>query len=231
MSGKYRTVLFTAIFCLYWITVDPFIDLSNPDILLAQESGNAWQQLFSLLLTLLSLRVLWQNRRLTGMVFFPFLAILLSWQFVSVIFSSHPDLSVRRYIFSLTVFITSLAWILLPKDEADFIRLIRPLSLFVLGLSYFGVLFLPAVSIHNLAEVLELVNAGSWRGHFAHKNIAGPAMVVLSCYGMYLWRVKARLAGAIIVNRRRNGTPYRLPKGTPASSCIGSARVGPGLSI
>ncbi len=34
-----------------------------------------------------------------------------------------------------------------------------------------------------------------------------------------------------LVNRRRNGTPYRLPKGTPASSCIGSARVGPGLSI
>ena len=35
----------------------------------------------------------------------------------------------------------------------------------------------------------------------------------------------------LTVNRRRNGTPYRLPKGTPASSCIGSARVGPGLSI
>jgi len=35
----------------------------------------------------------------------------------------------------------------------------------------------------------------------------------------------------LFVNRRRNGTPYRLPKGTPASSCIGSARVGPGLSI
>ncbi|MBB4243857.1 LacI family DNA-binding transcriptional regulator, partial [Rhizobium tropici] len=29
------------------------------------------------------------------------------------------------------------------------------------------------------------------------------------------------------VNRRCNGTPYRLPKGTPASGCIGSARVGP----
>ena len=34
-----------------------------------------------------------------------------------------------------------------------------------------------------------------------------------------------------IVNRRCNGTPYRLPKGTPASGCIGSARVGPELSI
>ena len=39
------------------------------------------------------------------------------------------------------------------------------------------------------------------------------------------------LLGRRRVNRRRNGTPYRLPKGTPASSCIGSARVGPGLSI
>ncbi|MCW0980481.1 hypothetical protein OK142_06645 [Agrobacterium sp. BT-220-3] len=38
-------------------------------------------------------------------------------------------------------------------------------------------------------------------------------------------------ARVLNVNRRRNGTPYRLPKGTPASSCIGSARVGPGLSI
>jgi hypothetical protein len=34
-----------------------------------------------------------------------------------------------------------------------------------------------------------------------------------------------------IVNRRRNGTPYRLPKGTPPSGCVGSARVGPELSI
>ena len=33
------------------------------------------------------------------------------------------------------------------------------------------------------------------------------------------------------VNRHRNGTPYRLPKGTPASGCIGSAHVGPELSI
>jgi len=33
------------------------------------------------------------------------------------------------------------------------------------------------------------------------------------------------------VNRRRNGTPYRLPPQAPASGCIGSARVGPELSI
>ena len=77
--------------------------------------------------------------------------------------------------------------------------MIKPLSFFIIGLSYFGVVFLPSVSIHNLAEVLELVNAGSWRGHFSHKNIAGPAMVILSCYGMYLWRAKSRLAGAFIV--------------------------------
>ncbi|MBY4615695.1 transposase [Rhizobium redzepovicii] len=33
------------------------------------------------------------------------------------------------------------------------------------------------------------------------------------------------------VNRLGNGTPYRLPKVTPASGCIGSARVGPELFI
>jgi hypothetical protein len=35
----------------------------------------------------------------------------------------------------------------------------------------------------------------------------------------------------IAVNRLSNGTPYRLPRGTPASGCIGSARVGLELSI
>jgi len=48
------------------------------------------------------------------------------------------------------------------------------------------VIFRPEVSIHNTSEVLELVNAGSWRGHFAHKNIAGPAMIVLMLYFLYL---------------------------------------------
>ena len=47
----------------------------------------------------------------------------------------------------------------------------------------------------------------------------------------YRWYDRFQTHGVEGVNRRRNGTPYRLPKGTPASSCIGSARVGPGLSI
>ena len=42
---------------------------------------------------------------------------------------------------------------------------------------------------------------------------------------------KSSVLELIHVNRHRNGTPYRLPKGTPASGCIGSARVGPELSI
>ncbi|WP_176073303.1 O-antigen ligase family protein [Brucella intermedia] len=198
MSRTYRSILFIAIFCLYWITLNPFIDLRNPDVLLAQETGNALQQVLSLLITAFSLRVLWQNRSLVGKALSPSLIILLGWQFITVILSTHPDLSFRRYVFSVTVIITAFAWLLLPENENHFIRLIKPLSLFVLGLAYFGVLFLPAVSIHNLAEVLELANAGSWRGHFAHKNIAGPAMVVLSCYGMYVWRAKARFSGALI---------------------------------
>ncbi|PQA73098.1 O-antigen ligase family protein [Brucella oryzae] len=198
MSRTNSSILFIAIFCLYWITLDPFIDLRDPDVLLAQEAGNPMQQVLSLLITTLCLGVLWQNRSLVGKALPPSLVLLLGWQFITVILSTHPDLSFRRYVFSVTVIITAFAWLLLPENENHFIRLVKPLSLFVLGLAYFGVIFLPAVSIHNLAEVLELTNAGSWRGHFAHKNLAGPAMVVLSCYGMYLWRAKARLSGALI---------------------------------
>jgi O-antigen ligase len=75
--------------------------------------------------------------------------------------------------------------------------MIKYLSLFILLLSYFGVIFMPEISIHNMAEVLELVNAGSWRGHFAHKNIAGPAMIVLIIYNLYLLRKEDFLIPAI----------------------------------
>ena len=46
-----------------------------------------------------------------------------------------------------------------------------------------------------------------------------------------LKEIESRTSRSKTVNRRRNGTPYRLPKGTPPSGCIGSARVGPELSI
>lgn len=64
----------------------------------------------------------------------------------------------------------------------------------------------------------------------------GPLRIAVVYHGpaIHLARIQCGcFAGTVneFVNRRRNGTPYRLPKGTPASGCMGSARVGPELSI
>ncbi len=188
MNRTGRTILFTLIFLLFWVTVRPFTDLRDPSVLLAEEQGNILQQLVSLSLFAASGLYLLSNRQIALKMLSPLLILLLGWQFVTVFTSDYSAIAFRRYVFSITAIVTAMAWVLLPENTQHFQKMIKYLSLFVLLLSYFGVIFMPEVSIHNMAEVLELVNAGSWRGHFSHKNIAGPAMIVLIIYNLYLLR-------------------------------------------
>lgn len=188
MNNTGKTILFILIFTLFWVTVTPFMDLRDPSVLLAQEQGNSLQQIISLLLFFISGIYLLANREIAVKMLSPWLIAVLAWQCLTVLASEYSDIAFRRYVFSMTVTVTTMAWVLLPLNTQHFQRMIKYLSLFVLLLSYFGVIFMPGVSIHNSAEVLELVNAGSWRGHFSHKNIAGPAMIVLIIYNLYLLR-------------------------------------------
>lgn len=199
-----RAVTFFCIFAMFWVTTSPFVDLRNPDVLLAAEDGNALQQVASLVVTAMAAAVLWRRRSAASAGISPVLLVVLAWQVVTVLTSSHPDLSIRRFISSIVVLIAALAWPLVPRDEAQFSRLLTIGIAGVLALAYAGVIFLPALSIHNLDEVLELDNAGSWRGHFAHKNIAGAAMVFIVFYGLYLrprrgWLVAAPIVAAALV--------------------------------
>lgn len=188
MNQTGRTILFVLIFMLYWVTTTPFMDLRDPAVLLAQEQGNSWQQLASLSLFAASLLYLLTRWQLAWRMLSPLLIALLLWQFATVLLSEHSATSFRRYIFSMTAIVMAMAWVLLPVSERHFQRMIKYLSLFILLLSYYGIIFKPGVAIHNSAEVLELINAGSWRGHFLHKNVAGPAMIVLIIYNLYLLR-------------------------------------------
>jgi O-antigen ligase len=67
-----------------------------------------------------------------------------------------------------------------------------------LGLCYFGVLFLPDLSIHSLADSLEPDLAGDWRGVFSHKNVASPVVGFLAYIGMYLATTGRRAEGLVI---------------------------------
>lgn len=190
---------FYGIFALFWITTTPFIDLRNPDVLLAAEQGDALQQVASLAVFGLALTVLWRRRgaALVGMSS-AFLAVL-AWQAVTVVLSNHPDLSIRRFISSVMMLVAALAWPLAPRDAVQFSRLLAGALIAVLAISYAGIVFLPALSIHNLDEVLELSNAGAWRGHFDHKNIAGSAMVFTIFFALYVRHRQGWLvAGPII---------------------------------
>ena len=196
---RVRSFQFIVIFALFWITTNPFIDLRNPDVLLASEDGNALQQFSVLLLVAMAALFLAKRRETALLGFSPALIGILAWQVLSVVTSTHPDLSIRRFILSTCVTGITLAWVLLPRNAEHFSRLLTGACLGVLAIAYFGVIFMPAVSIHNLDEVLELVNAGGWRGHFAHKNIAGAAMVFLIIYGLYVAKHQGRAVSAAIV--------------------------------
>lgn len=197
MNRTGRSILFILIFLLFWVTVTPFTDLRDPSVLLAEEQGNILQQLVSLSLFAASGLYLLKNWQIALKMLSPLLILLLGWQFVTVFTSDYSAIAFRRYIFSITAIVTAMAWVILPENTQHFQKMIKYLSLFILLLSYFGVIFMPEISIHNMAEVLELVNAGSWRGHFAHKNIAGPAMIVLIIYNLYLLRKEDFLIPAI----------------------------------
>ncbi|MBD0414755.1 O-antigen ligase family protein [Oryzicola mucosus] len=186
MTRLGNALFFVAAFALFWITTTPFLDLRNPDVLLPQEAGNTSNQVAVLLVLFMSCVVLWQNKQAALTALSPAMLCVLAWQLVTVFTSSHIDLSVRRYILHISVVVITLAWLLAPQDTRQFRRLLRWAGMFVLGLAYFGVVFLPEVSIHSASDVLEQVNAGGWRGHFMHKNVAGPAMVVLLLYWLYL---------------------------------------------
>ncbi len=197
MNRKGRSLLFILIFLLFWVTVRPYTDLRDPSVLLAEEQGNILQQLVSLSLFAASGLYLLKNWQIALKMLSPLLIILLLWQFVTVFTSDYSAIAFRRYIFSITAIVTAMAWVILPENTQHLQKMIKYLSLFILLLSYIGVIVMPEISIHNIAEVTELVNAGSWRGHFSHKNIAGPAMIVLIIYNLYLLRKEDFLIPAI----------------------------------
>ncbi|MDW4736196.1 phosphoenolpyruvate carboxykinase (ATP), partial [Escherichia coli] len=62
-----------------------------------------------------------------------------------------------------------------------------------LALAYLGVALWPQLAIHQASEIREPMNAGLWRGHFAHKNVAAAAMVLISFAGLYLYGTGRRM--------------------------------------
>ncbi|RIX98417.1 O-antigen ligase family protein [Aureimonas flava] len=107
-----------------------------------------------------------------------------------------PDSSFRAVVFSLAAMLAMTGALCLAPDERAFRFALATAALAVLGLSYAGVVLMPAAAIHN--EALEAANIGLWRGIYSHKNVAGPVMAVLCFAGLYLVRSGQWVTGIVI---------------------------------
>lgn len=200
-GGHFASMLVVATLLFYLITLTPFIDLTaaasaDP----AAERSNTLNQIAFLALT----GCLWlaaarsPARTLVARPRGLILALLLWFALVSAI-SAHPDIALKRVMLATLTVANAGIVLILPASERRFATLLGLTCLATLLLAYLGVALLPRLSIHQATEIREPMNAGLWRGHFAHKNAAAGAMVLIAFIGLYLRSTGRRLEGVAIV--------------------------------
>lgn len=195
------TFLFMAIFLFFWISLNPFVDLTGTAVLdPSAGNSNFANQIVSLLLffAMLGYGLL---HRMRGVILQPrlLLATLFIWFFGVSLISAHPMLGIKGTVLAVMVTINASIYLLLPASERHFARMLGIGTLIMLGLSYYGILFKPTLAIHQASELREPMNVGLWRGHFPHKNSAAAGMVIAAFFGFFVMHAWSRLAGLTIL--------------------------------
>ncbi|MBO9588867.1 O-antigen ligase [Devosia sp.] len=196
-GGWFASALFVLVFLYFWIGLDPLPNPASSAQLAAYgESSNAFNQLIVLGMSGLVLAMLFLHpaRDLAIRAYGP-LALVFFWIVLTIFFSDTPDAALRRTIYSALVILSASAVLLLPRDNAQFARLVGICICLAVALSYFGVVFMPARAIHQATDAAEAALAGDWRGHFGHKNTAAAAMAFAVFFGLYLLRMKMFWSG------------------------------------
>ena len=115
----------------------------------------------------------------------------------AVAVSPSPEDTLRTVIFTIIGMVVAFAIIVLPRGERDFQIALIGSAAATLAVSYGGLLLVPHLATHGY-DAFEPQHAGLWRGHFSHKNIAGPVMCMIAIFGIYLLRTGHRFWGLII---------------------------------
>jgi O-antigen ligase len=192
--------LFMVTLLFYLVTLTPFIDLSGADAGdPAADKSNALNQIIFLGLTLSLWLTVFSSpaRHLAVRPRGPLIATLFWFAVVSAM-SAYPDLALKRVVLATLTIVNAGILLLLPRSERQFAGMLAICCLGALALAYLGVALVPHLAIHQASETREPMNAGHWRGHFAHKNVAAAAMVVISFAGLYLYSTGRRIVGGTI---------------------------------
>jgi len=115
----------------------------------------------------------------------------------SILRSPDPMVTARALILTVIGMLITFAVVALPKHEKDLRSAIALTAVGVLAFSYGGLLLMPNSAMHGY-DAFEPQHAGLWRGHFSHKNVAGPVMSVIAIFGIYIFRSGSRLLGFFV---------------------------------
>ena len=199
---KIRTLVFMGLFLFFWVTTNPFVDLVSVEASGSDATGgsNLVNQLTFLALTLITIYAAITHPLRSQICQPQWLVIaLFAWFLISSGLSSYPTDAIKRTILAILTCINAGMFLLLPRSEQQFARLLLYGTAITLGLAYFGVIFLPTLSIHQPTELIEPMNAGFWRGQYSHKNLAAAVMLVAAFFGFYLRSVGWKKSGVAIV--------------------------------
>lgn len=194
-----RGILFCVILVVAWISFSPFADLGSTDSIDLGE-GRDFQVyvVFALMAATAGLMVWRTDRPALMSLLTPANIALACWVGVTCVTSHDLGNSVKRVAIFACAATCCLSLFLLPRSRAELARLLSIVALLIIGLSYFGLLFLPQYSIHQLTDLGEPQLAGDWRGLFGHKNIASAMFSILAFVGLFVLRAGRTAEGWII---------------------------------
>ena len=182
-----RGILFFAILALTCISLSPFPDLGDARLLELGEGNEAVTYLLFLVFAATATITAWRSDRpALKSLFIPSYLGMFGWVGITCVISQDPLTSSKRAAMLGFVVLCSATLFLLPRDRDEMTRLLSWLALLIIGLSYFGVLFMPEYSIDQATDLGEPQLAGDWRGVFGHKNLASPVFSFLAFVGLFV---------------------------------------------
>lgn len=192
-ASRLRAAVFAAGLLLVWISTSPFRATVTADVAM---TGNLANQLAFLAMGLTSLAALALiDPRVLKAYLTPIYGLMLAWLTITMFLSANFDVSLRAYFFTMVVIIIAACVMVLPQTERDFADMIGGVALAVVLICYLGLVLFPDAAKHSGDDILEPEHAGSWRGLFDHKNIAGAMMGIFLMIGLYVGQARSALIG------------------------------------
>lgn len=197
-----RSLLFLIVIVYYWVSLSPFPDLgllSNRD----PWAGNSNTLNQMVAIGLFGVLAIFAVRHpLLKQIAQPRLLLIaiFGWHAITAMLADDPSTALRRVVMAGMVCIGASIFLLLPRDEKHFAKLLGVALLFMLGLAYYGIIFMPGRSIHQSTDTIEPLLAGMWRGFYGHKNTAAIVMSFTTIGGLFVWRRWSGVAGFLIVS-------------------------------